>query len=188
MPAATGHTAGNRDGAQADHGDDGLRQFRRARSRRPGTLALFLVVAGGTAYAADTVGSSDVINESLLSEDIKNNEVGSLDLTNNQVRSADVANGQLNDEDIAQGTFVNFNANVTTVPAHFCFTSTISGIGAQGDHLLLTPSGDDSQTGLIYSVKYRGASEHAVLQACNPTDEPVADGFTHFNLLVIDAQ
>ncbi len=44
------------------------------------TLALFLVVAGGSAYALNTVGSGDVINESLLSQDIKNREVGTNDL------------------------------------------------------------------------------------------------------------
>ena len=44
------------------------------------TSTLALVVAlGGTAYAADTVGSSDIINESLLSEDIKNGEVTTAD-------------------------------------------------------------------------------------------------------------
>jgi hypothetical protein len=149
------------------------------RAQWAGLLALFLVIAGGTAYAADTIGSSDVIDNSLGSRDLKNNAA---------VQSADVRNGTLNDEDIAQGTFVAFDANVATVPAHFCTVSEISGIGAQGDHLLLTPSGDDSMTSLDYSVKYRGATDNAVLQACNPTDDPAADGFTHFNLLVIDAQ
>ncbi len=49
-----------------------------------GALALFLVLTGGVAYAADTIGSSDVINES---EDLKNNDVLSADLKSNQVYS-----------------------------------------------------------------------------------------------------
>ena len=43
------------------------------RGQWAGLLALFLVIAGGTAYAANTIGSADVIDESLLSQDIKNN-------------------------------------------------------------------------------------------------------------------
>ena len=46
-----------------------------------GALALFLVLSGGVAYAADTIGSADVINNSLLSEDLANNKA---------VKSADV--------------------------------------------------------------------------------------------------
>ena len=42
------------------------------RGQWAGLLALFLVIAGGTAYAANTIGSSDVIDESLLSADLKN--------------------------------------------------------------------------------------------------------------------
>jgi hypothetical protein len=45
------------------------------RSQWMGALALFLVIAGGTAYAANTIGSADVINESLLSQDLKNDNV-----------------------------------------------------------------------------------------------------------------
>ena len=33
------------------------------------TICLCLVVGGGSAYAANTIGSSDVIDESLLSQD-----------------------------------------------------------------------------------------------------------------------
>ena len=154
-----------------------------------GAFALFLVIAGGTAYAANTIGSSDVINNSLLSEDIKDNAVASIDLDNNRaVRSADVANGQLNDEDIAQGTFVNFDADVGNVPPHFCLTNGISGVGAKGDHLLVTPSSEDARADLSYSMQYQASSDTAVLQACNPTDDFINEGHAHFNLLVIDAQ
>ena len=40
-----------------------------------GVLALFCVLAGGVAYAANTIGSADVINESLRSQDLKNDNV-----------------------------------------------------------------------------------------------------------------
>lgn len=53
-----------------------------------GVLALFCVLAGGTSYAANTIGSADVINESLLSQDIKNNT-----LTGDDVLEASLAQG-----------------------------------------------------------------------------------------------
>jgi hypothetical protein len=60
-----------------------------------GALALFLVLTGGVAYAANTIGSSDIIDESILSQDVKNGEVKTADIGTNQVRSADVRNDSL---------------------------------------------------------------------------------------------
>ena len=64
-----------------------------------GAVALFLVLAGGTAYAANSV----------FSEDIVDGEVKSVDIGNNQVRSADVrddslAGGGLTGDDIQEAT------------------------------------------------------------------------------------
>ena len=74
--------------------------MRRLRSRLTyanvtATLALVIAVAGGTAYAADTIGSDDVINNSLASVDFKNNQVASAD-----VRDDKLANGGLTGADI----------------------------------------------------------------------------------------
>jgi hypothetical protein len=52
---------------------------RHARANAIAYVALFAAL-GGTAYAADTIGSSDIINESILSQDIKNGEVMTSDL------------------------------------------------------------------------------------------------------------
>ena len=55
-----------------------LRRFTsHVRHQWMGALALFLVLAGGTAYAANTIGSSDIIDESILSRDVKNGQVRS---------------------------------------------------------------------------------------------------------------
>ena len=56
-----------------------------------GALALFLVLTGGVAYAADTVFSADIVN----------GEVKSVDIGNNQVRSADVRDDGLADGGLA---------------------------------------------------------------------------------------
>jgi hypothetical protein len=71
------------------------------------TLALVIAVAGGTAYAANTIGTSDVIDNSLLSADLKNNAA---------VRSADVVDdnlsgGGLRGVDIANAAGGSDNVN-----------------------------------------------------------------------------
>ena len=73
---------------------------RQIRQQWIGSLALFLVLAGGTAYATGTIGSADVIDNSLQSIDLKNNAA---------VKSADVRNdtssaGGLAQEDLADGS------------------------------------------------------------------------------------
>ncbi len=56
------------------------------------TLAVFIAL-GGAAYAANTVGSSDVIDNSLLSADLKNNQaVKSADVQAEALTGADIKN------------------------------------------------------------------------------------------------
>jgi len=146
------------------------------------TLLAIGAVTGGAAYAADTVGSDDVIDNSLASVDLKNNAA---------VQTADVRDGSLNDEDIAKTTLVNFVVNIGNVPAHQCVNTAIDPFGTDGAHLVLTPSAVDSAIGLTYSVSYDktpGNFIEAYLTVCNYGASPINDGNTHFNLLVIDAQ
>ncbi len=96
------------------------------RAQWMGALALFLVMAGGTAYAANTVGSSDIIDESIQSVDLKNGQVRSSDIAANTVYPVDVrddnlAGGGLGTVDIAneslKGTDIDessFGAGVRT--------------------------------------------------------------------------
>ena len=83
------------------------RVIAQTRQQWMGALALFLVLTGGVAYAADTVGSPDVINESLLSEDIKNNEVKTTDLAQNSVQTGKIGNDQVFSEDVRDDTLPN---------------------------------------------------------------------------------
>ena len=142
------------------------------------TIAVFGVLGGGAAYAADTIGSSDIIN----------GQVKSVDIGNNQIQSVDIKDGTLNDEDVGQGTFVNFTGTIGNVPAHGCVEQVVSGVNAQGDHLLLTPNFETQSAGLVYSAEYSAGTGSMLIQACNDTGGPIDDGTTNFNLLVIDAQ
>jgi hypothetical protein len=46
------------------------------------TLLAFIVLAGGAAYAANTIGSTDIINGQVKSVDIGNGQVQSVDVKN----------------------------------------------------------------------------------------------------------
>jgi hypothetical protein len=145
------------------------------------TLALFLVLSGGTAVALN--GSNTV-----FSDDIVDGQVKSADIVNGAVTPAKVANFQLNDEDVGQGTFVNFTGNIGTIPAQNCVERDVGGVNAQGDHLLLTPNFNTQSPLLVYSAEYHDSAERMDIQVCNPTTSAINDGDTNFNLLVIDAQ
>jgi hypothetical protein len=83
------------------------------RAQWAGFLALFLVIAGGTAYAANTIGSSDVVNNSLLSEDLKNNAaVKSVDvvddtLSGGGLAASDLRAGSVGSSEVADGSIQN---------------------------------------------------------------------------------
>ncbi len=150
------------------------------RGQWAGLLALFLVIAGGTAYAANTIGSSDVIDNSLLSADLKNNQA---------VKSADVANGKLADEDIAQLAIVNFTGTIGVIQANDCDYKKVTGLPSDNkDHFVLTPEVTTSETDLTYTPKWDASEPGDVwIQVCNHSGAAIDDGATQFNLLEIDA-
>ena len=74
------------------------------------------------------------------------------------------------------------------MPAHDCVEKQVSGVNAEGDHLLLTPEFDTQADVLTYSAEYDVLAERMWIQACNPTGSSVSDGTTNFNLLVINAR
>ena len=65
------------------------------RAQWMGALALFLVIAGGTAYAAGTVFSTDIVDGEVKGPDIAANAVGTGKIANNQVFSEDVRDDTL---------------------------------------------------------------------------------------------
>src|SRR4051812_5052216 len=78
------------------------------------TIAVFGVLTGGTAYAASTIGSSDIIDGQVKSVDIGNGEVNSADVKDQSLTTfdvstflgADIVDGSLTSADVAPGTFV----------------------------------------------------------------------------------
>ena len=71
-----------------------------------GTLALFLALTGGTAYALDgqnTVFSDDIVNGEVKVADIGQGAVATDELANGQVKAADIGDGEVNSSEIANG-------------------------------------------------------------------------------------
>ena len=159
-------------------------------------IACFGVLAGGSAYAANTIGSSDIIDGQVNSADVKDQSLTMFDVStflgadvvDGTLTGADIGDGTLKDEDIAEGTFVNFVASIGTIAAQSCDGRIITGVDAQGDHLLLTPDQNTSSLFLAYSIGYQPGGSNAILRVCNPTTAAIDDGTTNFNLLVFEAQ
>ncbi len=89
------------------------------------SLALFLVISGGTAYAVNTIGSDDVIDDSLTSADIKNQTVGTADLAinsvwgsrirDNAILSAHVVDNVLTGNDVQNNSLTGDDINEATL-------------------------------------------------------------------------
>ena len=72
------------------------------------TLALLIAVGGGAAYAANTVFSSDIVNDEVRSADVRDDTLtgGGLaarDLRANSVSTSEVVDDNLRSEDILDG-------------------------------------------------------------------------------------
>ncbi len=104
------------------------------RNQWAGFLSLFLVLAGGVAYAANTIGSGDIIDDSVRSVDLRNNDVRSADILDGSLRSVDVFDGSLTGTDVDEST-------LERVPS--ALTATQGGLGRYGSSGGCDPETDD---------------------------------------------
>ena len=140
------------------------RVLAQARQQWMGALALFLVLTGGVAYAADTVGSPDVINESLLSEDLKNNEVKTSDLAQNSVQTGKIGNDQVFSEDVRDDTLPNGGLTAADLASDSVRSTEVDDSTLRGDDLATNTVGVEELQG----AKSFDAREVRV----NDTDSP----------------
>lgn len=74
-----------------------------------GALALFLVLGGGAAYATGTIGSADIIDESVRSVDLLNNTIHSADIRDDTagggLRAADLGPRSVGVSELDPGAF-----------------------------------------------------------------------------------
>lgn len=67
------------------------------------TVAAFMAL-GGVGYAAATIGSGDVVNNSLRSKDVRNNALRGKDIRNKTIQAADVGLNKLTGAQINEST------------------------------------------------------------------------------------
>jgi hypothetical protein len=76
------------------------------------TLALIVAVGGTSAYAANTIRSSDIVDGEILSADVKDQSLTTFDVST--FLGADVVDGTLTSADVAPGTFVQGRGQLLT--------------------------------------------------------------------------
>jgi len=156
------------------------------------TLALF-VALGGTAYAVNTVRSTDIVDGEVKSVDIGNNEIGSGDVKDNSINTfdvhsflgADVVDGSLTAKDFTKRE-LSVSLLVGTVGANTCKYVHFGLTGVADESLLITPEYASTTTTLMYDLEYR-STDVLSIKVCNPTPAAIDDGNTAFRILVIDS-
>lgn len=121
--------------------------------------AALFVALSGTAYAANTVGSADIIDNSVASVDLKNSDVrgadvrdgtlGSLDVADESLQARDVADQSLTGLDIRDDSIGGAEIRESFVPSQSTFSSyePAQGIGLISEYQQLIWTGDDGNGG-----------------------------------------
>ena len=112
------------------------RILRHARANVVAYLALFIALGGTGAYAANTIGSADVIDESLLSQDIKNAEVKTSELANNAVTR----------DKLASGAVINGKIGASAVTGSKVLDNSLAGADILESSLAKVPSAANADT------------------------------------------
>lgn len=100
-------------------------------------IGCLAAVGGGTAYAANTIGSSDIVDESIQSVDIKNGEVkgadiGSNSITTNRIYPASVTNSDLGTSAVDSPKIANGSVTGSDIALHAIGQSKIDGTDHYG--------------------------------------------------------
>ena len=106
-------------------------------------VAFLVAVAGGSAYAAATIGSGDIKNDAVLSRHIKDGQVKASDLAPSSIGSGKVFDGSLLAQDVKPGQLPtggasSFDQHVDTGATSL---ATVDGIVVQFDCVDTTPPG-----------------------------------------------
>jgi hypothetical protein len=102
------------------------------------TLCLFLLLAGGTAYALDgsnTVFTDDIVNGDVKVADIGQGAVATDELANNQVKAADIGDGEVKAAEIANGQVGNAELGPGVVRSSNVLDNNLTGSDIAGNSL-----------------------------------------------------
>ncbi|HEX8102687.1 MAG TPA: hypothetical protein VF533_08755 [Solirubrobacteraceae bacterium] len=117
------------------------RALRYVRQNAIAFLALFVALGGTGAYAADTIGSADIVDESILSVDLKNGQVAAADVARESLSSGrifgldgtDIDDGSITGADVEESTLA-IGRGASSFAAHQA--SQPFDIGASGSQVI----------------------------------------------------
>jgi hypothetical protein len=131
-------------------------------------LALALALSTGTAYAANTIGSDDIIDDSILSQDVHNGTLVSADIHKNAINSTRVADNSLTTADIA-GTDVHGNISLSGIPNGRCTQVTFLISGTTVGQSVVVSTEAAIQDGIVLYANRVASDGHVEVNACNFT-------------------
>lgn len=146
------------------------------------TLALFVTLGTGTAYATHlVVNSSDVVNESLVSQDLKDGAA---------VRSNDIVNGQVASSDVTDGTIASGDVRDQSLTGIDIGNDTLDGADIRNlswaDMLGDTLTGgqiNESTLGQVPAATLGGLGRSLKGGSCDPESSTYLDcGYVRMNL------
>jgi hypothetical protein len=114
--------------------------FSRLKGARPSpalvvSLIALFVSLGGVGYAAATIGSSQIKNNSVQSKDVKNSSLTGKDIKNSSLGGADVKNESLKGSDVNESTFGQVPSAANADKASSADNATNAGTAANSKQL-----------------------------------------------------
>jgi hypothetical protein len=136
-------------------------------------LAL-LVALGPAVKAANTIGSSDIIDGSILSQDLADSAVTFTKLAPNSVRTENVMNNSLTAADLkgadVNGALISFSAGA--VANGRCVNFTLVAPGAAPGEAVVLSLIDAAPQGMLFSAVRVPLTNRVTLKVCNLTGGP----------------
>jgi hypothetical protein len=128
-------------------------------------LALF-VALGGTAYAANTVGSGDIIDGSILSRDVKNETLTGQDMGMNSIGGPRILNNSLTTTDFA-GADISGHVSFSGVADGRCTQVTLGVGGAKTGEVPVVTTSAAMQNGIVLYAQGVPSDGHVLADICN---------------------
>jgi len=135
------------------------------------SIAVFLVLGGGAAYATKKVGSNEIKGNSITTGKIKKEAVSAAKLKKNAVTNAKIRNGAVNSFKIASGTNLIATASGTIAATSGSFEEPAT-IGLVGTTTFTPAAGTVDQL----NVEVRGNLNRTGKEVCGATVIPTVNG------------
>jgi hypothetical protein len=127
---------------------------------------LFVALSTGTAYAANTIGSSDIIDESILSQDVKNGTLTGPDIAMNTIGGPRVLNNSISTADLV-GVDLTGGVALSGIPNGRCTQVTLGVSGAKAGEVAIVNTAAPLQNGIVLYAQGVPSDGHVLVNACN---------------------